>query len=154
VTTCCTGTGSTRGQATQQLYELARTAGLTVSDYTGVVVHGDATPHVIGHEQKCRSELIVMGKHGTRVTEELLLGSVTKRVLAESGGDVLVVVDPRAAARPRTAATSPRERSRPRFGASARPPETPAPSPQTSAHRRPGGHRFRGRCRWGPRWRR
>jgi CPA2 family monovalent cation:H+ antiporter-2 len=38
-----------------------------------------------------------MGKHGTHVTEELLLGSVTQRVLAESQGDVLVVVDPNAA---------------------------------------------------------
>jgi CPA2 family monovalent cation:H+ antiporter-2 len=35
-----------------------------------------------------------MGKHGTHVTEELLLGSVTRRVLAESQADVLVVVDP------------------------------------------------------------
>jgi len=36
-----------------------------------------------------------MGKHGTNVTEELLLGSVTKQVLAESRSDVLVVVDKR-----------------------------------------------------------
>lgn len=40
-------------------------------------------------------DLVVMGKHGTHVTEELLLGSVTKRVLAESHADVLVVVDDR-----------------------------------------------------------
>ena len=33
-----------------------------------------------------------MGKHGTHVTEELLLGSVTKRVLSESEQDMLVVV--------------------------------------------------------------
>ena len=36
-----------------------------------------------------------MGKHGTNVTEELLLGSVTKHVLAETKSDMLVVVDER-----------------------------------------------------------
>ncbi len=45
-----------------------------------------------------KPDLVVMGKHGTHVTEELLLGSVTLDVLAESRCDVLVVVDPRAAA--------------------------------------------------------
>jgi len=34
-----------------------------------------------------------MGKHGTNFAEELLLGSVTMQVLAESRSDVLVVVD-------------------------------------------------------------
>jgi nucleotide-binding universal stress UspA family protein len=32
----------------------------------------------------------VVGKRGKGVVEELLLGSVTKHVLAESSGDVLV----------------------------------------------------------------
>jgi nucleotide-binding universal stress UspA family protein len=36
-------------------------------------------------------DLIVMGRHGANIAEEFLLGSVTKRVLAESGSDVLVV---------------------------------------------------------------
>jgi hypothetical protein len=34
-------------------------------------------------------------KHGTQVIEELLLGSVTRHVLAESRSDVLVVTGPR-----------------------------------------------------------
>ncbi len=34
--------------------------------------------------------LIAIGKHGRNMVEELLLGSVTKHVLAESAGDVLV----------------------------------------------------------------
>ena len=33
-----------------------------------------------------------MGKHGEGMLEELFLGSVTKHVLAESQGDVLVSV--------------------------------------------------------------
>ncbi|MEO7854889.1 MAG: universal stress protein [Rubrivivax sp.] len=39
-------------------------------------------------EQAC--DLIVVGKHGRNVMEDLLLGSVTSHVLAESVGDVLV----------------------------------------------------------------
>lgn len=84
-----------RVRATQQLRELARSAGLSTTDYSGIVVHGDATRHIIEHEERYRCDLVVMGKHGTHVTEELLLGSVTKRVLAQSRGDVLVVVDAR-----------------------------------------------------------
>jgi len=44
-------------------------------------------------EQEYDADLIVIGKHGTNFTEELLLGSVTKHVLAESQGDVLVVAE-------------------------------------------------------------
>ena len=39
-------------------------------------------------EQAC--DLIVVGKHGRSVMEDLLLGSVTSHVLTESVGDVLV----------------------------------------------------------------
>ncbi|MFZ5567079.1 MAG: universal stress protein [Pseudomonadota bacterium] len=86
-----------RERCVRQLHELAAAAGLQPEDYTGVVLHGDAVREVIVHEERDHCDLIVMGKHGTHVTEELLLGSVTQRVLAESQGDVLVVVDPNAA---------------------------------------------------------
>lgn len=36
-----------------------------------------------------------MGKHGTHVSEVLLPGSVTRRVLGEALADLLVVVDKR-----------------------------------------------------------
>lgn len=86
-----------RERCIRQLHELAASAGLQPGDYTGVVLHGDAVREVIVHEERDHCDLIVMGKHGTHVTEELLLGSVTQRVLAESQSDVLVVVDPQAA---------------------------------------------------------
>lgn len=82
-----------RERATRQLHELAAAAGLQPEDYTALVLYGDAVREVVMHEERDHCDLIVMGKHGTHVTEELLLGSVTKRVLAESLGDVLVVVD-------------------------------------------------------------
>lgn len=83
----------TRERCTRQLHELAAAEGLKSEDYTAMVLHGDAVREVVLHEERDHCDLIVMGKHGTHVTEELLLGSVTKRVLAESRSDVLVVVD-------------------------------------------------------------
>lgn len=85
-----------RERSTRQLHAQAAAAGLQPEDYTAVVLHGDAVREIIIHEERDHCDLIVLGKHGTHVTEELLLGSVTKRVLAESLGDVLVVVDPNA----------------------------------------------------------
>jgi CPA2 family monovalent cation:H+ antiporter-2 len=84
-----------REHALHQLHDLAKSAGLAQGDYTGSVVYGDTTRQIIEHEEKYNCDLIVMGKHGIHVTEELLLGSVTKRLLAESQSDVLVVIDPR-----------------------------------------------------------
>jgi len=84
-----------RARATQNLRKLAHTADLTATDYSGIVINGDATRSIIENEEKYRCDLLVMGKHGTHVTEDLLLGSVTKRVLAESRCDVLVVIDKR-----------------------------------------------------------
>jgi universal stress protein E len=49
-------------------------------------------PRIIEQEQEWDCDLIVMGKHGENLLEELLIGSVTKHVLAESQGDVLVSV--------------------------------------------------------------
>lgn len=82
-----------RNDAMQRVRHLAETAGLDVGDYTPVVVHGDASQQAVIQEQELDCDLIVMGKHGKNVTEELLLGSVTQRVLEESQCDVLVAVD-------------------------------------------------------------
>lgn len=76
-----------------RLHDLAAEAGLTPSDYSVRVLHGDPSQQIIAMEQEYDIDLIVIGKHGTNITEELLLGSVTKHVLAESQGDVLVVAD-------------------------------------------------------------
>jgi nucleotide-binding universal stress UspA family protein len=82
-------------RATQQLHDLAKSAGLSKEDYSVLVVYGNATRQVIQHEQQLKCDLLVMGKHGTHVTEELLFGSVTNHILAESRCDVLVVTDKR-----------------------------------------------------------
>lgn len=86
-----------RERAIRDLHALATKVGLSRDHYVPVVEHGNAAAHILDNEKRAACDLIVMGKHGTHVTEELLLGSVTKHVLSESHGDVLVVVDKRAA---------------------------------------------------------
>jgi nucleotide-binding universal stress UspA family protein len=82
-----------------RLHDLAAEAGLKPADYSVRVLHGDPSQQIIAMEQEFDADLIVIGKHGTDFTEELLLGSVTKHVLAESQGDVLVVADGRSASK-------------------------------------------------------
>lgn len=80
-----------RERALQRLQHLS--AGLADTPCTHIVAQGDAAREAVTLASQQGCDLIVMGKHGTHVTEELLLGSVTRRVLAESDCDVLVVAD-------------------------------------------------------------
>lgn len=84
-----------REESLQRLHVLAAAAGLEAGHYSVLVPHGDPAQQVIAQEQEQDADLILVGKHGTELTEELLLGSVTKRILNESQCDVLVVPDPR-----------------------------------------------------------
>lgn len=86
-----------REEAWHRMRHLAVQAGLDIGDYTPLLMHGDPSQQIIEQEQERDCDLIVMGKHGQHVMEELLLGSVTKHVLAESQGDVLVICGWRAA---------------------------------------------------------
>lgn len=81
-----------RQEATQKLLALQQEAGLPPHGARLMVLHGDPLQHIIQQEQEQDCDLIVMGKHGESMVEELLLGSVTKHVLAESQGDVLVSI--------------------------------------------------------------
>jgi len=81
-----------RQEATQKLHALRDEAGLDPYGCSVVVLHGDPTTRIIQQEQERDCDLIVMGKHGEGRLEAMLLGSVTKHVLAESQGDVLVSV--------------------------------------------------------------
>lgn len=55
------------------------------------VVHGAAAPVILDKEAERDADLIVIGKHGQTMVEELLLGSVTHHVLSDAKCDVLVV---------------------------------------------------------------
>ena len=77
-------------QAVQALHGLAAGQGLKPGDYDAVVIEGEASQRIVEQEQEYDCDLVVLGKHGRSVTEDLLLGSVTQHVLAEGSADVLV----------------------------------------------------------------
>jgi nucleotide-binding universal stress UspA family protein len=81
---------TTHQQASARLRQIAIDANIPVENFRSVVVHGDAAPRILEHEEEVGADLIVLGKHGAGMVEELLLGSVTKHVLAHSHSDVLV----------------------------------------------------------------
>jgi CPA2 family monovalent cation:H+ antiporter-2 len=79
-----------RDEALKKLHLCAAQSGLSVGNYRAVAVHGDAAPRILEQEEEEGADLLVVGKHGLGMTEELLLGSVTKHVIAEARCDVLV----------------------------------------------------------------
>lgn len=78
-------------QGMQRLRELARSQGLA-PDTPLLALHGDAPSLILEQEQEQNCDLIAVGKRGTHMIEELLLGSTTQHLLMESQSDVLVAV--------------------------------------------------------------
>lgn len=87
-----------RTDALQRLHALALQAALQPGEWEAQVAEGDASTRIIELEQALDCDLVVLGKHGQSATEDLLLGSVTKHVLAEGTADVLVSTAQQAAA--------------------------------------------------------
>jgi len=81
-----------RQRALQGMQAFLAAGGLAAAEVTTVVVKGDPTLRILEQEQELDCDLIMVGKQGDTVTEEFLLGSVTKHVLQQSQSDVLVVV--------------------------------------------------------------
>ncbi|WP_420475737.1 universal stress protein [Noviherbaspirillum sp. ST9] len=82
--------GAARLDAGDRLEQLCLAAGFSPGQVRGMVLHGRPLQHILEQEQELECDLIVMGKHGDSALEDLLLGSVTKHVLAQSQCDVLV----------------------------------------------------------------
>lgn len=81
-----------REEAMQKLHDLRARAGLTLAQCSVVILYDDPTLRIVEQEQEKDCDLIAIGKRGEGNLEHLLLGSVTKHVLATSQGDVLVSV--------------------------------------------------------------
>lgn len=79
-------------EALQRLTALRDEAELSPNDSCLIVLHGDARWRIIEQEQERDCDLIVMGKNGKSLLEELVLGSVTEHVLSEAQSDVLVSI--------------------------------------------------------------
>ena len=80
-----------RQQALARMGALTQDLGIDAYRLHHVVEHGDARRVILAKEQVLGADLIVIGKHGRSVMEELFLGSVTERILSDSKCDVLVV---------------------------------------------------------------
>lgn len=77
-------------EALRKLRQLAAEEGLAEPATRLLALPGRAARLILEQEQEEDCDLIVVGKHGLNMIEELLLGSTTKHVLDESQGDVLV----------------------------------------------------------------
>lgn len=77
-------------EAGRLLHLLAAAHGLGENTWTPMLVHGEPWSAIAKVEQSHDIDLVVIGKHGRNVAEELLLGSVTKGVVSESAVDVMV----------------------------------------------------------------
>ena len=78
-----------RADAARRVHALAAASGLKPGDWEPCIVEGDASQRIVEHEQEKDCDLVVLGKHGRSATEDLLLASVSKHVLAEGSTDVL-----------------------------------------------------------------
>jgi len=79
-----------RQSAHQRLHDTAAAAGLRPGQWQPCLMLQDPSLAILEQEQDGDCDLIVIGKQGQGFVGDLLLGSVTKHVLAESDGDVLV----------------------------------------------------------------
>lgn len=79
-----------RADALQRVLSLAASSGLKPGDWEPCIVEGEASQSLLEQEQERDCDLVVMGKHGRSITEDMLLGSVSQHVLAEGSTDVLV----------------------------------------------------------------
>lgn len=83
----------TRQQAVANMDSLISAAGMAPHQVVRSVAHGSASRRILEKELESDADLIVIGKHGKSVIEELFLGSVTRHVLSDAKCDVLVVQD-------------------------------------------------------------
>jgi nucleotide-binding universal stress UspA family protein len=79
-----------RKEASTRLSQIASDAELAKVNWRSIVVRGDAAHHILKQEEKQGADLIVLGKHGSGMVEELLIGGRTRHILARSRCDVLV----------------------------------------------------------------
>ena len=78
-------------EAHEQMAALCEEGGTAKAEDKALILHGSAVTRVLEQEQEDDCDLIVIGKLGKSRLEDYFLGSVTRRVLADSQADVLVV---------------------------------------------------------------
>ncbi len=81
-----------RRLATQRLVELCEAARLPNPQVRLQVSDGHPAQQIVRQQQNRRSDLIVIGKQGDNALGNLLIGSVTRQVIAKAQCDVLIAV--------------------------------------------------------------
>lgn len=76
--------------AEEEMMRFIEAAGMTSADVFRKVEYGHAPGKLLDIVLKWSPDLVAVGKHGGSPIEELLLGSITRYVLAQSRSDVLV----------------------------------------------------------------
>jgi nucleotide-binding universal stress UspA family protein len=84
--------GVARQRASVDMRAFLQSSGLDPAEMSTIILKGDPTLRILEQEQELDCDLVVIGKQGETVTEELLLGAVTKHVLQQSQSDVLISV--------------------------------------------------------------
>lgn len=82
----------TQHEVMQKLLTLCAEAKIDPHGVRLLAVHGHPSQRIVAREIHQNCDLIVMGKQGENVFENLFVGSVTRRVIAKSGCDVLICV--------------------------------------------------------------
>jgi nucleotide-binding universal stress UspA family protein len=80
-----------RAEAEQRMQELCDAAGLAQEGVLRIVARGSPMLRILEQEDEQDCDLIVVGRQGQSRMEDFLLGSVSRRVLAEAEADVLVL---------------------------------------------------------------
>jgi nucleotide-binding universal stress UspA family protein len=83
--------GHAHAEAQAGMAALYDRAGLDADAATAVLVYGSPAERILAQEDEQDCDLIVMGRQGQTPVEDLLLGSVSRRILAEAEADVLVL---------------------------------------------------------------
>lgn len=81
----------TRQSAMQRIERSVAEAGADPMAVARIVQQGAPGRVLLEHAEQLDADLVVLGKHGQSAAEELVLGSVTRHVLADAKCDVLVV---------------------------------------------------------------
>ena len=81
-----------RRQATTELLELCHAAQLPSQQTRLLVSHGHPSSQIVRQQRSGHCDLIAIGKQGEYALENLLIGSVTRQVVAKSQCDVLITV--------------------------------------------------------------
>ena len=77
--------------ARQRMQELVERYRADLAECAGEVLEGDPADRIVAFAADQQADLIVMGTHGARGIEKILLGSVAERVLKRAACPVLIV---------------------------------------------------------------